>query len=540
MKKLLSVFLLLTLLITSFFPLAASAKAAGDTTQTWFDQNYFDWYLKVYDDSSTPATEIFGERYTAAQVEWIMFSLPAITMNKMLGSRKLGVCAIGLYSHGDITKLKECFEGLSDIIGITLSPNVNNKENSASIIEIISNQPLSGIGYLKNKIEKFSIVKTTYAQSSGFGYNAGQSIQKIWVSVRNVAYGLIVLVAIYLSFMVMFRMKINPQTMVTVQNAIPKLILIILGVTFSYAIAGLMIDLMYVVIALIAGVISGAGLVDYPGTNNTIELFKDFVTKEGFVLAWQYLISWIVASIMTFTLGLGTLSIGGVLGGVLAIFFTIILFFVILINSFKILFMLIKTYINVILNIVMGPIQILMGVFSKNAGFTSWIRSLISNLAVFPVTGILFFGAFFFLAQTMNVLGWTSISNLFTPFAIEGDFFSDTTSWNPPLTFGQGNTNILMLLISYTIFVSIPKAAEAAKAMIEGGKFDTSSNIGVGVAKSGFDIGSSVIGYGVGKAEQDVKRAGTNPSTLLPAMGVLANRKAAKDSVDFIRSLFGR
>ena len=53
----------------------------------------------------------------------------------------------------------------------------------------------------------------------------------------------------------MFRAKINPQTVVTIQSAIPKAVVALILVTFSYAIAGLMIDLMYLLIGLIFGVI---------------------------------------------------------------------------------------------------------------------------------------------------------------------------------------------------------------------------------------------------------------------------------------------
>ena len=57
-----------------------------------------------------------------------------------------------------------------------------------------------------------------------------------------------VIILIAAGFMIMFRVKINPQTVVSLQTMIPKLVITLLLVTFSYAIAGLVIDMIYVFI----------------------------------------------------------------------------------------------------------------------------------------------------------------------------------------------------------------------------------------------------------------------------------------------------
>ena len=42
----------------------------------------------------------------------------------------------------------------------------------------------------------------------------------------------------------------SPQTIVTIQSALPKIVVTLILVTFSYAIAGFMVDLVYVVMGL--------------------------------------------------------------------------------------------------------------------------------------------------------------------------------------------------------------------------------------------------------------------------------------------------
>ena len=59
--------------------------------------------------------------------------------------------------------------------------------------------------------------------------------------------------------MIMFRMKINPQTVINIENALPRIVVAMLLITFSFAIAGFLIDMMYVLIAIIISLVSGNG-----------------------------------------------------------------------------------------------------------------------------------------------------------------------------------------------------------------------------------------------------------------------------------------
>ena len=56
--------------------------------------------------------------------------------------------------------------------------------------------------------------------------------------------------------MIMFRVKINPQTVVSLQTMIPKLVTTLILITFSFAIAGLVIDMIYVFLLAIIGLLS--------------------------------------------------------------------------------------------------------------------------------------------------------------------------------------------------------------------------------------------------------------------------------------------
>lgn len=80
--------------------------------------------------------------------------------------------------------------------------------------------------------------------SSGYTYlKESLKLDKLWGQSRNIAYLFFVIAMITIGFMIMFRNKIGGQMMVTVGNSIPQLIICLVLVTFSFAIAGIMLDL---------------------------------------------------------------------------------------------------------------------------------------------------------------------------------------------------------------------------------------------------------------------------------------------------------
>lgn len=103
--------------------------------------------------------------------------------------------------------------------------------------------PASGTDYVRYLAGNFGITQPAYA--AGGGFEALRPLLPLWTAARNVAYMLFVVVFIVIGLAIMLRVKIDPRTVMTLQNQIPRIIIGILLVTFSYAIAGLMIDGMW-------------------------------------------------------------------------------------------------------------------------------------------------------------------------------------------------------------------------------------------------------------------------------------------------------
>src|SRR5579885_1886793 len=115
---------------------------------------------------------------------------------------------------------------------------------------------ISSGSYFQYLSDNFGIVKKAEAQTTGtctggvgigYGICSLQPILTIWVASRNIAYFLFVFAFMLIGLGIMLRLHIDPRTVMTVQNQIPRIIICILLITFSYAIAGLMIDAMWVV-----------------------------------------------------------------------------------------------------------------------------------------------------------------------------------------------------------------------------------------------------------------------------------------------------
>lgn len=331
--------------------------------------------------------------------------------------------------------------------------------NLSGMIATLNYPQASGIEYIASVKNNF-LGKPAYAQS-GVGFAGLQPLLPLWRGFRNIVYILSSIIFIAIGIMIILRVKISPQAVVTIQNAIPGLITTLILVTFSYAIAGLAIDLIYLFAGLIVamfytitGTAFGGNLLNpwriFNNINpiswlgNTIQLgYQQFTSSSPYTLqnltnpsfntyqslvyhampSWAlYALSGMVSSVVLGTLGGGIFNliaggvgndvgriafgtVGGVLGGtiggvVISLLMTVIMTWWLI----KLFFGLIKTYVTVIFKIIVAPLEIGLGAFpGAKMGFSSWITDLVTYISVFPITTI-------FLVL-LNLIGETILSD---------------------------------------------------------------------------------------------------------------------------------
>lgn len=456
---------------------------------TWYNQSFTEWYAKVYDTQNS--SEIFGERYTAAQVQWIFYSIASLLVPL---SNDVSTCVFTGEITGDACK---------NIIQNTLKPNEQSDEQTniqkkSLFAAIFENRPVSGIYYIKNIGSKFHLIPEANAQNTqGFGFGSLSVVLDLWRASRNIAYAMFVLVIVVLSFMIMFRVKISPQTVISVQSALPRVAIALVLITFSYALAGFLVDLMYVFYGLLSLVIASSGQFL---SSNPVAIF-DFMTKGAVSIAGHTLPSFgifglfiIYAILFGVALFYVLFAGGGLLSGIVGAIFTLgatiplysilsILAMVILVIIFlwafaKTLWLLFKTFAMILILTIAAPFQMALGAISPSFGFSGWLRAFISNLAVFPVVSLLFTFSFLFIIYTFKYVSqevgfsspWTSL--------IPGGSIAFQSGWPPLLGATSKTVAFAFLGASLAIMLLIPKAADIIKSMIEGKPFTFGTAIG--------------------------------------------------------------
>ena len=368
--------------------------------------------------------------------------------------------------------------------------------------------PVSTHDYGSFMASKFGIGEKAYAQ--GIGFKGLMPTLKLWEAFRNITYMIFVVLFLIVGLGIMFRIKIDPRTVMTVQNQIPKIIIAIVLVTFSYAIAGFLIDLMYVSMYLIISVFVGQGLdVTDVGASTPFGAAGGLTGIGGIANAGAHAIGGVVKSIFDGTLGtvlggiIGTLigtagagtgitgslmkglgiasKAGGIVGGVIATggliglslvagYFVgdsvaglaagVIAYIIIIIALFSALlrlwFILIKSYIFILINVVFAPFLIARGLIPGQAGIGGWIRSMVSNLSVFPVTIIMF------LLGKAFIEGFEKHPNPFAP-PMVGDFTN-------PAAFAP--------IIGLGIILMLPEVANMVRDALKQPEFKYSAAIG--------------------------------------------------------------
>lgn len=122
-------------------------------------------------------------------------------------------------------------------------------------------------------LAKLNPIKPAHASA---GTEILNFVFELWKVARNIAYLLIVIVLVIAGILIMFRKRLDPYTEVTVVSALPKIIISLLLITFSYAIAALILDLgVYVGKGLVENVVNSIDSYTYQDIN-AIQIWTEF------------------------------------------------------------------------------------------------------------------------------------------------------------------------------------------------------------------------------------------------------------------------
>lgn len=389
---------------------------------------------------------------------------------------------------------------LKDLIQI-LKGDVSKGSNLANIQDgllpqtgrlisfMYSNPPASGVDYLasvQNNLAKHSIVQPVYAQN-GFGFTALSPVLPIWKAMRNIAYFFFIIAFVIYGFMIMFRVRIDPKTVATIENSIPKIIGTLLLITFSYAIVGLMIDILYVVTGLVFSAFTATGVIKNDGWNQFLgglQSGKTLGLLGTTMMIWVQLFAGnLMPRIFTgiINLPIGVVNIIDVILNLLTLGLIIkfIVMVAVLYSLFKLGFSLLKSYIEIILSTIFAPLILLGDILPGNDAFGGWSRGIFANLAAFGASQVLFALSFYFMGG-FDFLGLGLTDQATT---------ANTAIWNPPLIL-TGSSEGVQAIIGLGIILLASKFVDIIKEALKIPPF-----------KYGAAIGEA-LDYGYGKALQ--------------------------------------
>jgi len=389
------------------------------------------------------------------------------------------------------------------------------------IIIPYANPPASGLMWAYTGLQNAGFVPKTLA-AEGIGFAAIKPFSNLWKIFRDLSYMLLVIVLIAIGFMIMFRAKINPQTVISVENALPKIVIALILITFSFAIAGFMIDMMYVLIILIISILSkndvvhintqeyqnailggslGGGwfvfgkLQNIWGMGNAMLSLFPFAIRSilsMIVTVVTYFLLQAVPFIHPFMTGKvleGAAGTGGILSTLWGILTTptwfglafllgftfigpfiisLLVWFTAVFLLFRIIAMLFKAFIELVILIIFAPIILLFEAIPGKSVFSWWFKNLLGDIIPFPLVVL-----FMIIANIMIEMS------------------SKYTYWSPPLL--PSSSPEFSLLIGVGIMFLIPDFVKLIKEAI--GLKPLPISIGLGTYFGGT---SAAVGGGIG------------------------------------------
>lgn len=416
------VLVVLLLLGNSGISFAADGDPVTDTSNIYnynITQNEFDEYYAAVQNCDTPSLECLV-RYTTRFIamEWV----------------------------NDI-------QGTGMVKGLKTTSDAGSPGLVSGIFSLIGGmyayKPANTGRYVADVMSSAGFATPAYAQ--GLGFASLDPILGLWKMFRNVAYFFFIIIFIVIGFMIMFRARVGTQAVITAQQAIPSIIVSLILVTFSYAIAGFMIDLMYLLMFLIVGLFNGLGggaslgadgssgiasgaILNFDWLHLTGFLFKNSVglTGENIGITQEFLAA----------AGLGE-TLGNIFGWLGGLTLTVVITIAVLIGAVRLFLELLKSYATIVLSVVLSPVMLMMGAIPGKNVFGAWLKGIIGNLLVFPLVLLLVI--------------------MFVEFTAGGDSVTTTGGFMPPFLVGQGQVGLIGPLMGFAIILAMPEIVKKVK-----------------------------------------------------------------------------
>jgi hypothetical protein len=210
----------------------------------------------------------------------------------------------------------------------------------------------------------------------------GDTIRAFWTASRNLAYIFFVIVIVAIGFMLMFRSKIDPRTTVTVTAAIPTLVISLVLITFSLALAALLINIGQVLQEVVKYMLTNPILTQAPLLKNPGGGIGGDQVGLNITDIWVRFLN-PAANYVNFGGPFGGFDLVSLLLDLILAVFTFIL-------AIIVFFMLFIRYLNLLVKPLYAPFAFLFGAIpGRSHLITGWFRSYLVDVLTFPLVLLL-------------------------------------------------------------------------------------------------------------------------------------------------------
>jgi hypothetical protein len=237
--------------------------------------------------------------------------------------------------------------------------------------------PVNLAVFWNDAISKVPLANKALAADVNYQHALIDSILNIWKAIRNIAYALMSIVLLVVGLMIILRKRINQQVVVTIQYSLPRIVIALILIAFSYPIGATMTSLGWTVF-------HSANKILIPLVPTApVSLSNGGLTAGTLVLA-------IVAT--------GLVAGMGVINFALIIIVSIIAAALFLYFQFKVL----ATYLKMIFSILSAPIEFVIGAIPGSEDrIWLWFKKMAAYmLSLFALGGI---------QTVVNLLGYNLI-----------------------------------------------------------------------------------------------------------------------------------
>jgi len=305
---------------------------------------------------------------------------------------------------------------------------------------------VGGLAYNLPPIHLGDYVKTeladnllnTQAQAAPVtGTGALEPIQGFWSGMRNIAYGLFTIVMVVIGFMIILQKEISPRVVITFTNALPKIALGLILITFSFPIIALIID--------VAGIFATQLVLGFTG-----EIFGG--------VGQQLEAVGVAAAFSTVPVILIGLIIGGLPGLGITALPSLILFLAlalaVVVLMVLVIIRIIVSYTYILVYTIFAPLLLLLGTLPGQEGaIQEFFKKILAKVLVFPAT-------LFFVLLGLNFATTAIVGTV-------GSFFSDNFG---EIITGALTTGLLGVVLALVMLAAAFKAPDLVENALGVGK----------------------------------------------------------------------